>query len=927
MLSPSSSISNLSNTNSNKKFKPNDDQVTLVVDNNHINNESESEHNHNHNQENNNKKLPNGIAIKNMELNDVTNSSSDNMNVNKLISNGEQKLNGNAGHVVRKEEVVIGEKCTDNRETEEVMDESEHIQNGNKPALKEEVPVTELDDENDCEMIDESEVKPEVIKAEVIIKSELETFTKPVELLNGDHHHTDDDDTNIKEKPETPLILSEEEQFELELAKLNKLADLNSNNNSELFRSKRTALKHAKALKLKQLEIDLKNEETKLLLLKRLYYSQRIASQPLAQQQQLLRQQQLQQQQKAQQLKKNASLAANQSPSLGNGMQRQSIMNNKPHPNQLNRMPAIACNLQTNSINPQRSLNQGATNPISNKANMPGANSLQRNGSNAQLNSRNNPLGRQGGNSGTSSPVNNPNSKVFPASTTSAIQNSGSSISPSSAFSPKLPNNSDTTNSKPPVVSQAAVSQLVRKELEKSLAQIEFPKPPPQDIYFLPNTNNSEFLMCLGLEEVAKCVHEHLVHKQIKADVKEQQQQQKADNETDSTKIVRPDTVIEITYDYPLFCSACSTDFTPVWRQDKNGLNMCEKCLKQLEKKQIKTEHNARLKQAFLKAVKDKEVFEKQLIAEQQKALELQRAQRAANPNPSPVPTNANNNNTTSSVNSGEREQRTVNNNSQGGSASLQGQRYANRPGRPASNANSNANRGFTATQVNSSNNASRQQQQAMQQRRSLQTGQMAGNKPSGGQMAGNKPGMGNNAVKTSSNGSNPRSNPMANNSGNNQYHQNQSSQNKTQSATNRTGQTSSQQSNQQRQRQSVPTNNNSQKTPQSRSQNQNTNNNSNNTNNASNETESAHLQAQAAQLQLAINSFTNNTAHFANPPALAAFAQQQQQSAQQAAILQRLMQNAGAGGFNPLHSMGLGSPASAALNYLNMFPNQRKNP
>ena len=59
---------------------------------------------------------------------------------------------------------------------------------------------------------------------------------------------------------------------------------------------------------------------------------------------------------------------------------------------------------------------------------------------------------------------------------------------------------------------------------------------------------------------------------------------------------------------------------------------MCEKCLKNLEKKQIKTEHNARLKQAFLKAVKDKETFEKQLIAEQQKQLELQREQRLASP-------------------------------------------------------------------------------------------------------------------------------------------------------------------------------------------------------------------------------------------------------------------------------------------------------
>ena len=40
-----------------------------------------------------------------------------------------------------------------------------------------------------------------------------------------------------------------------------------------------------------------------------------------------------------------------------------------------------------------------------------------------------------------------------------------------------------------------------------------------------------------------------------------------------------------------------------MWRTDKNGVNLCERCLKQLEKKQIKTEHNARLKQAFLKVI------------------------------------------------------------------------------------------------------------------------------------------------------------------------------------------------------------------------------------------------------------------------------------------------------------------------------------
>lgn len=118
-----------------------------------------------------------------------------------------------------------------------------------------------------------------------------------------------------------------------------------------------------------------------------------------------------------------------------------------------------------------------------------------------------------------------------------------------------------------------------------------------------------------------------MIHKQLKAETKEQKENGETSKENALTKA---DTITEVVYEYPLFCAQCSTDFSPVWRTDKNGVNLCERCLKQLEKKQIKTEHNARLKQAFLKAVKDKEVFEKQLLAEQQKALELQRQQRAA---------------------------------------------------------------------------------------------------------------------------------------------------------------------------------------------------------------------------------------------------------------------------------------------------------
>ena len=304
---------------------------------------------------------------------------------------------------------------------------------------------------------------------------------------------------------------------------------------------------------------------------------------------------------------------------------------------------------------------------------------------------------------------------MFPPSALSAGSPSvpnQAAVSPSSAFSPSVAANEAPMKQKIPAASQAAVSQLVRKELEKSLAQIEFPKPPPQDIYFLPSTNNSEFLMCLGLEEVVKCVQEHLNNKHLKQEIKEQQQlqQQQVNEDTKQPNA----NIIEIKYEYPVYCAQCMTDFSPVWRQDKNGINMCEKCLKNLEKKQIKTEHNARLKQAFLKAVKDKEIFEKQLIAEQQQR-QPRISNGASNPHLSANSSNNNGHQLRGQTPSGTHKQMTFN---------------------PSNNSN---NRGFsspqanaqqlpnTTTTTNNSNNIASQRQhqhlqhQQQQQRRSLQ--------------------------------------------------------------------------------------------------------------------------------------------------------------------------------------------------------------
>ena len=54
---------------------------------------------------------------------------------------------------------------------------------------------------------------------------------------------------------------------------------------------------------------------------------------------------------------------------------------------------------------------------------------------------------------------------------------------------------------------QAAAKLALRRQLEKTLLQIPPPKPPPPEMNFIPNINtNAEFVMLVGLEEAVKCI-------------------------------------------------------------------------------------------------------------------------------------------------------------------------------------------------------------------------------------------------------------------------------------------------------------------------------------------------------------------------------------------------------------------------------------
>lgn len=123
--------------------------------------------------------------------------------------------------------------------------------------------------------------------------------------------------------------------------------------------------------------------------------------------------------------------------------------------------------------------------------------------------------------------------------------------------------------------------------------QIPPPKPPPPEMHFIPNPSNTEFVYLLGLETVVDYI---------------------------MTKDKRPPPVLP-----PFRCAQCKTDFTPVWKWEKQGnfnfllrnVNfsenfitgnkdpkvICEQCVTTNVKKALKAEHTNRLKQAFVKAL------------------------------------------------------------------------------------------------------------------------------------------------------------------------------------------------------------------------------------------------------------------------------------------------------------------------------------
>uniref|UniRef100_UPI0037E96747 transcriptional repressor p66-alpha-like isoform X2 n=1 Tax=Semicossyphus pulcher TaxID=241346 RepID=UPI0037E96747 len=143
-----------------------------------------------------------------------------------------------------------------------------------------------------------------------------------------------------------------------------------------------------------------------------------------------------------------------------------------------------------------------------------------------------------------------------------------------------------------PASRQAAAKLALRKQLEKTLLEIPPPKPPAPEFNFLPSAANNEFIYLVGLEEVVQnlldTIHRGKTGMSLsKPSVKD-----------------------------PYICTQCNTDFTCRWRKDKakGGAVLCEHCMSSNQKKALKAEHTNRLKAAFVKALQQEQEIEQRII-------------------------------------------------------------------------------------------------------------------------------------------------------------------------------------------------------------------------------------------------------------------------------------------------------------------------
>ncbi|XP_073700009.1 transcriptional repressor p66-alpha-like [Garra rufa] len=152
---------------------------------------------------------------------------------------------------------------------------------------------------------------------------------------------------------------------------------------------------------------------------------------------------------------------------------------------------------------------------------------------------------------------------------------------------------SSTNANESPASRQAAAKLALRKQLEKTLLEIPPPKPPAPELNFLPSAANNEFIYLVGLEMVVQNLLDTLA------------KSKQPPTQSASTPAPKE----------PFTCAQCQTDFTSRWRNEKSsGSILCEQCMSSKQKKALKAEHTSRLKAAFVKALQQEQEIEQRIL-------------------------------------------------------------------------------------------------------------------------------------------------------------------------------------------------------------------------------------------------------------------------------------------------------------------------
>ncbi|XP_078370212.1 uncharacterized protein LOC144653951 [Oculina patagonica] len=193
---------------------------------------------------------------------------------------------------------------------------------------------------------------------------------------------------------------------------------------------------------------------------------------------------------------------------------------------------------------------------------------------------------------GRGSPVYSAANQPAPVRPTPVRANNVSSLPASSgyvSFQHHLPSSSHQQSAGG---KQAAAKMALRKQLERTLLQIPPPKPPPPEWSFIPSLGSPDFMVLVGMESVVNV----MAAKEAKSKQNTPLQEQTIN---------------------PKVCSRCNTDFSPSWTKKQDGgsglVTVCEKCSTVNVKKELKSEHTARLKAAFLKALKQEQEIEQKI--------------------------------------------------------------------------------------------------------------------------------------------------------------------------------------------------------------------------------------------------------------------------------------------------------------------------